>query len=34
MYRKKFKDVRTGEIVEGFRILDVGFMEEVLEDGV
>jgi hypothetical protein len=26
---KKFRDKRTGEIVERFDILDIGYMEEV-----
>ena len=29
---KKFKDTRTGEIVEQFDIMDIGFMEEVEEN--
>ena len=26
---KKFKDIRTGEIVEQFNIMDIKYMEEV-----
>ncbi len=31
MVNKKFKDLRTGEIVERFNILDSRYMQEVKE---
>jgi hypothetical protein len=30
-YAKKFRDKRTGEIVTGFNILDIEYMEEIKE---
>jgi len=32
MITKKFKDIRTGEIVERFKITDIKFMVEVIDE--
>jgi hypothetical protein len=32
IHNKKFRDLRTGEVVERFNVLDIQFMEEISDD--